>query len=58
MTVKQKKKLGRILAAAVLLIALHFIPLTGIWQPLVYLIPYFVGRLGYPVESHPQYRSR
>ena len=42
MTVKQKKKLWRILAAAVLLIALHFIPLTGIWQPLVYLIPYFV----------------
>ena len=42
MTVKQKKKLWRILAAAVLLIALHFIPLTGIWQPLVYLIHYFV----------------
>ena len=42
MTVKQKKKLCRILAAAVLLIALHFIPLTGIWRPLAYLVPYFI----------------
>lgn len=42
MTVKQKKKLCRILAAAVLLVALHFIPLTGIWRPLAYLVPYLV----------------
>lgn len=42
MTVKQKKKLCRILLTAVLLIALYFIPLTGIWRLLVYLVPYLV----------------
>ena len=42
MTKKQKKRLARILAAAVLLLAVHFLPLTGAAQALSYLVPYAV----------------
>ncbi len=41
-TRKQKKMLVRIIAAAVLLIAAHFVPLEGLWRLPLYLIPYFV----------------
>ena len=43
MTKKQKKMLIRIIIAAVLLVALHFIPLTGLWQLAAYLVPYLVA---------------
>ena len=47
MSRKQKKMLIRILAAAVLLIALHFIPVTGWLRFLLYLAPYLV--IGYDI---------
>ena len=43
MSKKQKKMLIRIIVAAVLLVALHFIPLTGLWQLAAYLVPYLVA---------------
>ena len=42
MTKKQKKMLVRIVITAVMLIALHFIPITGIPQLLCYLAAYAV----------------
>lgn len=47
MNKKQKKMLIRILTAAVLLIALNFIPATGILRFVLYLIPYFI--IGYDI---------
>ena len=40
LTRKQKKTLRRILAAAAMLLALHFLPITGLPRLLLYLIPY------------------
>ena len=42
MNPKQKKMLYRILAAAVLIVVFHFLPLEG-WLGLVYLVPYLVA---------------
>ena len=57
MTVKQKRKLARILAAAVLFVVLYFIPLEGIWRLFAYLVPYLV--VGWDIlESDPQHRTR
>ena len=42
MSKKQKKMLVRIIAAAVLLIDLNFIPETGIVRVILYLVPYLV----------------
>ena len=47
MTKKQKKILVRILITAVMLIALHFIPITGIPQLLAYVAAYLV--IGYDI---------
>ena len=47
MTKKQKKMLLRILITAVMLLALHFIPITGIPQLIAYLAAYFV--IGYDI---------
>ena len=47
MTKKQKKMLVRILITAVMLIALHFIPITGIPQLIAYLAAYLV--IGYDI---------
>lgn len=47
MTRKQKKMLIRIIAAAVLLVALHFLPVSGVPLFLLYLIPY--GIIGYDI---------
>ena len=44
---KQKKMLVRIFAAAALLIALHFVPLDGMWKFVLYLVPYLV--IGYDI---------
>lgn len=44
---KQKKMLTRILIAAVLMILLHFLPVTGWLRFGLYLIPYFV--IGYDI---------
>ncbi len=47
MTKKQKKMLVRILITAVMLIALHFISITGIPQLLAYVAAYLV--IGYDI---------
>ena len=47
MTNKQKKMLIRIIIAAVLLIALNFIPVKGILRMILFLIPYLV--IGYDI---------
>ena len=47
MTKKQKKMLIRILTAAALMIALQFVPLTGIPLFLLWLVPY--GIIGYDI---------
>ena len=44
---KQKKMLWRILAAAALLIALHFVPVQGALRFVLYMIPYAV--IGYDI---------
>ena len=40
MSHKQKKKLIRILASVMLLVAAYLIPANGIWKLLIYLVPY------------------
>ena len=47
MTKKQKKVLIRIIIAAVLVIALQFIPVKGYVRVGLYMIPYFV--IGYDI---------
>ena len=47
MSKKQKKMLVRIIIAAVLMIALHFIPVRGYVRFLLYLVPYLV--IGYDI---------
>lgn len=47
MTKKQKKMLGRIIVAVVLLIGLHFLPVEGPVKLVLYLIPYLV--IGYDI---------
>ena len=47
MTKKQKKMLIRIIAAAALMVILHFVHVSGIPQFLLYLIPY--GIIGYDI---------
>ncbi len=47
MNKKQKKMLLRIIIAAVLLIALQFIPITGGWRLAAYLLPYLI--IGYDI---------
>ena len=47
MTRKQKKVLIRIIAAAVLMIVLHFVPASGWLSLLLYLIPYLI--IGYDI---------
>ena len=44
---KQKKMLLRILASAVLLVALHFVPVTGWARFICYMVPYLV--IGYDI---------
>lgn len=47
MTRKQKKVLIRIIVAAILVVALHFVPVTGWVSLILYLIPYFI--IGYDI---------
>ena len=47
MNKKQKKMLVRIIAAAVLLIALSFVPATGVLRFILYMIPYLI--IGYDI---------
>ena len=47
MNKKQKKMIVRIVIAAVLLIALHFAPVDGVWKFVLYLVPYLV--IGYDI---------
>lgn len=47
MTKKQKKVLGRIIVAALLMVALHFVPIQGYARFALYLIPYLV--IGYDI---------
>ncbi len=47
MNKKQKKMLVRILAAAALLVVLHFVPVQGWLRFVLYLVPYFI--IGYDI---------
>ena len=47
MNKKQKKMLVRILAALVLLIGLHFVPVEGAWRFVSYMVPYLI--VGYDI---------
>ena len=47
MNKKQKKTLSRIIISAILMIVLHFIPLTGLLRFAAYLLPYLI--VGYDV---------
>lgn len=47
MTKKQKKVLCRIIIAAILVVALHFVPAEGPLQLILYLIPYLI--IGYDI---------
>ena len=47
MNKKQKKNLIRILVAAALMIALHFVPVTGLARFVCYMVPYLV--VGYDI---------
>ena len=47
MNKKQKKMLIRIIIAALLLIGLNFIPVSGILKFILYLIPYLI--IGYDI---------
>lgn len=47
MTRKQKKMLVRIILAAVLMIALHFIPVEGVARFVCYMVPYLI--IGYDI---------
>lgn len=47
MNKKQKKMLVRIIAAAVLLVALSFVPVTGVLRFILYMIPYLI--IGYDI---------
>ena len=47
MNKKQKKMVVRIVVAAVLLVALHFVPADGVWKFACYLVPYLV--IGYDI---------
>lgn len=47
MTKKQKKVLYRIIVAALLMVALHFVPAEGYFRFALYLIPYFI--IGYDI---------
>ena len=47
MNKKQKKMLWRIITAAVLMVALHFIPVTGLPRFALYMVPYLI--VGYDI---------
>ena len=47
MSRKQKKMLGRIIAAAVFFIAAYFLPVCGIWKLAAFAVPYLIA--GYDV---------
>lgn len=47
MTAKQKKTLGRIIIAALMVVVLHFIPSTGLVRFILYMIPYLL--IGYDI---------
>ena len=47
MTKKQKKNLTRIIISAVLMVILHFLPVTGLLRFLCYLVPYLI--VGYDI---------
>ena len=47
MNKKQKKMLWRIIVSAVLMVALHFVPVTGLVRFAIYMVPYFI--VGYDI---------
>ena len=47
MNKKQKKMLWRIIVTAVLMVALHFVPVTGLVRFALYMVPYFI--VGYDI---------
>ncbi len=47
MSKKQKKMLGRIIASALLMLILHFVPADGVFRFILYLVPYLI--VGYDI---------
>ena len=47
MNKKQKKMLWRIIVSAALMVALHFVPVTGLVRFALYMVPYFI--VGYDI---------
>ena len=47
MNKKQKKMLWRIIVSAVLMVALHFVPVTGLVRLALHTVPYFI--VGYDI---------
>lgn len=47
MNKKQKKMLWRIIVSAVLMVTLHFVPVTGLVRFALYMVPYFI--VGYDI---------
>ncbi len=47
MTKKQKKNLIRIIIAAVLMVGLNFVPVSGIWRLALFMVPYLI--IGYDI---------
>ena len=47
MNKKQKKMLWRIIVSAVLMVGLHFVPVTGLVRFALYMVPYFI--VGYDI---------
>ena len=47
MNKKQKKMLWRIIVSAVLMVVLHFVPVTGLVRFALYMVPYFI--VGYDI---------
>ena len=58
MSKKQKKMLARILIAAVLMIAFHFVPAEGAARFILYLIPYLVIRYDILIKAFKGIKNR
>ena len=58
MNKKQKKMLARILIAAVLMVALAFIPVTGVLRFVLYLVPYLIIGYDILIKAYKGIRNR
>ncbi len=58
MNKKQKKMLARILIAAVLMVALAFIPVTGVLRFVLYMVPYLIIGYDILIKAYKGIRNR